>query len=251
LAWVELSLCFHVVVGALLAVFAAPYIGADSWRSVGVDKQNFGNYEQDPGRRSLKSSVVSPRCADRFDSCCRARMVRRDDGVRSRPVGGVEIETMPELLQSTRRFIAGKSPGPSFMQDRPKMVAIVDNDPSMLNAIKQLLNAHGLATQTFSSAEEFLDGDATDEASCLVLDINLEGMSGIDLRRRLTACGSQVPIIFMTAADDAATRHEAMEAGCIAYLRKPFSADLLVGAVCKATGKAADPDRLGGPPGPA
>jgi FixJ family two-component response regulator len=122
------------------------------------------------------------------------------------------------------------------MPNRRKVVAVIDDEPTMLKAIERLLNAHGFATRVFVSAEAFLDGDAQTEASCLILDIHLGGMSGIDLRHRLTESGSPLPIIFMTAVDDEATRREAMDAGCIAYLRKPFPAKMLIGAIDKAMG---------------
>src|SRR2546430_2941808 len=72
------------------------------------------------------------------------------------------------------------------------------------------------------------------EPACFLLDIHLGGMSGIDLRRRLAASGSTAPVIFMTAFDDDATREEAIAAGCIAYLHKPFPAHSLIGAIAKA-----------------
>jgi FixJ family two-component response regulator len=115
-----------------------------------------------------------------------------------------------------------------------KLIAVVDDDPDMLRAIVRLLKAHGFDVHAFASAEAFLDGDAGRVASCLILDIHLGGMSGIELQRHLSARGSGLPIIFITAMDDAATRHEAMDAGCVAYLCKPFVAKLLLDAIHKA-----------------
>jgi FixJ family two-component response regulator len=117
-----------------------------------------------------------------------------------------------------------------------KVVAVVDDDPSMLKAIERLLRAHGFDAASFASAEAFLGCDAASAADCLVLDIHLGGMSGIELRRRLTASSSTLPIIFITAVDDEATYWEAIEAGCVACLRKPFPAVLLIGAINEATG---------------
>jgi FixJ family two-component response regulator len=124
------------------------------------------------------------------------------------------------------------------MPHRRKVVAVVDDEPTMLKAIERLLNAHGFVTRSFASAEAFLDGDAQTEACCLVLDIHLGGMSGIDLRQRLAEAGFPLPVIFMTAVDDEATRRQAMDAGCVAYLRKPFPAKTLIGAIGKATEQA-------------
>ena len=119
------------------------------------------------------------------------------------------------------------------MTDPRKTVAIVDDDETLRDAIEQLLSAHGFATQVFASAEAFLNGRAANQAACLVLDINLPGMSGVELNQRLKAEGSELPVIFITAADDDIRRLAAM-AGCVACLRKPFAADLLIGVIRKA-----------------
>jgi FixJ family two-component response regulator len=116
------------------------------------------------------------------------------------------------------------------------LVAVVEDDPDMRKGLQRLLNVHGFDTEVFTSAEEFLAREAKTEAICLVLDIQLAGMSGIDLRRRLFASDCKVPVIFITALDDEAIQREAMETGCVAYLRKPFPANLLIGAIDKATG---------------
>jgi FixJ family two-component response regulator len=117
------------------------------------------------------------------------------------------------------------------MSMQRKLVVVVDDDNSMLRGVERLLNAYGFETAVFSSAEALLYSSATLEATCLVLDIHLGGMSGIELRRRLAADGSTVPVIFMTAFDDEMTHREAIEAGCIAYLQKPFQAQSLIGAI--------------------
>ena len=108
-------------------------------------------------------------------------------------------------------------------------IAVVDDDPSVLRGLSRLLSAHGFRVQTFASAELFLHDIATCEADCLLLDIHLGGMSGIDLKR--TSSGSDLPVIFMTAIDAGATRQEALSAGCVAYLTKPFLAKLLIDAI--------------------
>jgi FixJ family two-component response regulator len=113
-------------------------------------------------------------------------------------------------------------------------VAVVEDDPSMRRSIERLLKAHGFGAHAYASAEEFLGGDGADEAFCLVLDIHLGGMSGIELSSRLTASGSALPVIFITAMDDEELETRAIETGCLAYLHKPFPAELLIGAVNKA-----------------
>ena len=112
-----------------------------------------------------------------------------------------------------------------------KLVVLVDDDKAMLRSLERLLNASGFDTEVFSSAEAFLARNSAREAACLVLDIHLGGMSGIELRRRLAASGSAVPVVFMTAFDDESTHDKAMEAGCVACLHKPFPARMLIGAI--------------------
>jgi FixJ family two-component response regulator len=120
------------------------------------------------------------------------------------------------------------------MAAQSTVVIVVDDDPGFLKSAARLLSVHGFDTRTFSSAEALLGSDAARAATCMLLDIHLGGISGIELQRRLAAAGSKCPIIFMTAIDDDATRKEAMDAGCIAYLKKPFAPNLLLDALGKA-----------------
>ena len=110
-------------------------------------------------------------------------------------------------------------------------VIVVDDDPGMLRALQRVLQLHGFETEVFSSAEGFLEGAHLDDATCLVLDVHLQHRSGIELRRQLTRSGHSLPVIFITAAESEATHKAALEAGCVAYLHKPFSSDLLIEAV--------------------
>jgi FixJ family two-component response regulator len=121
---------------------------------------------------------------------------------------------------------------------REMVVAIVEDDPGALKATERLVRAHGFRAEGFASAEAFLARESGQEPACLVLDIHLKGMSGMELRRYLNANGSRLPVIFITAADDHATRREAMQAGCVAYLQKPFSSRLLIDAINKAIGRS-------------
>ena len=111
------------------------------------------------------------------------------------------------------------------------LVAIVDDDASMRTSIERLLQAKGYATIAFASAEELVRNGVVDGTIGLILDIHLGGMSGIELRRRLAAAGSTIPVVFITAYDDEKTRDEALAAGCVDYLRKPFDASRLIAAL--------------------
>jgi FixJ family two-component response regulator len=120
------------------------------------------------------------------------------------------------------------------MMARPTLVIVVDDNAGLLKSVARLLAHHGIESRTFASAEALLHSGGVQTATCLLLDINLGGISGIELQRRLAASGSKCPVIFMTANDDEATRNEAMDAGCIAYLRKPFERHVLLDAIGKA-----------------
>jgi FixJ family two-component response regulator len=120
------------------------------------------------------------------------------------------------------------------MAVQPTVVIVVDDNSDFLKSVARLLTVHGFAVQTFTSAEVLLDNSDLQTAACLLLDIHLGGISGIELQRRLAALGSKCPVIFMTANDDDATRKEAADAGCIAYLKKPFAPEVLLDAIRKA-----------------
>lgn len=111
---------------------------------------------------------------------------------------------------------------------RPKVVLVVDDDPSLLKGVKRLLRAHGFECVLFGSAEALQQHGNFDQACCIVLDVNLNDDSGIEVRHRLRESGISLPVIFITGKDNPATRMAALESGCIAYLRKPFSARALI-----------------------
>jgi FixJ family two-component response regulator len=112
-----------------------------------------------------------------------------------------------------------------------RTIAVVDDDPSLLQSLNRLLSAHGFRVQMFESAEAFLEGITKCSAECLVLDIHLGGISGIDLQRKLISMGKDLPVIFMTAIDTAPTREEAFKVGCVTCLRKPFLAKSLIDVI--------------------
>jgi FixJ family two-component response regulator len=111
------------------------------------------------------------------------------------------------------------------------LVAIVEDDAAMRKSLERLLQAHDFATSGFASAEAFLQSGIAGSVIGAVLDIHLPGMSGIELRRRLLEAGSCVPVVFVTAFEDAETRAEAMAVGCVEYLEKPFESARLTEAL--------------------
>lgn len=113
-------------------------------------------------------------------------------------------------------------------------MAVVEDDPAMLSGLKRMLAAFGYVAETYASAEELLARSAEMNAVCLVLDINLPGMSGIELCRCLLARGQRIPVVFITARDDEATHRDAAAVGYAAYLRKPFVGRTLVDAIQQA-----------------
>ena len=117
----------------------------------------------------------------------------------------------------------------------PNVVLVVDDDPGMLMSVKRLLRTNGYDTVLFSSAKAFKNQVDFEDACCVVLDINLEDGSGIELRYGLKAAGNSVPVIYMTGNDNPALRKAALESGCLAYLTKPFSAKSLIEPVERAS----------------
>jgi len=108
------------------------------------------------------------------------------------------------------------------------MISVVEDDISVRRAIKSLLSSFGYVTATFASAEDFLESDQVDKTTCLICDVNMPGLSGLDLQSRLAAQGRQVPIIFVTASTGERTRARALTAGALGVLSKPFDADRLI-----------------------
>jgi FixJ family two-component response regulator len=115
----------------------------------------------------------------------------------------------------------------SAVQDLNRIL-IVDDDPGILKAVQRLLRQHDYEPILFSSAEAFTNHAYFESAVCVILDINLNDGSGIDLGHRLKADGHSVPVIYMTASDDPAVRKAALDSGCIAFLTKPFSVQELI-----------------------
>ena len=109
-----------------------------------------------------------------------------------------------------------------------QVVAIVDDDRSVQSALKDLMESTGLSARCFGSAEEFLESDQRNQTGCLVADIRMPGMSGLELQSKLEADGSRIPIIFITAHSDAKMKVQAMKAGAVEFLSKPFDDEVLL-----------------------
>jgi FixJ family two-component response regulator len=104
------------------------------------------------------------------------------------------------------------------------VISIVDDDVWVREATADYLRSRGYPVAAFASAEDFLESDDLDRTTCVVIDIQLPGLSGIDLHRRLRASGRTTPVIFITALADEDVRARAMATGAVAFLRKPFEA---------------------------
>ena len=113
------------------------------------------------------------------------------------------------------------------MQDR-NIVLVVDDDLGVLKGVERLLRVHAYEPILFSSAEAFKNHTDFEKTVCVIFDINLNDGSGIELRRRLKDAGVSVPVIYMTGNEDPAVRKAALASGCIAFLKKPFSAQSLI-----------------------
>ena len=115
------------------------------------------------------------------------------------------------------------------------LVLVVDDDPGMLRGIKRLLRQFAYDALLFPSAEAFKNHTDFEQAVCIILDINLNDGSGIELRHGLKAAGVSVPVIYITGNETPAVRKAALASGCIAFLTKPFSAQSLIEPLKKAS----------------
>jgi FixJ family two-component response regulator len=110
-------------------------------------------------------------------------------------------------------------------------MTIVDDDDSLRNSLDNLLRSVGFRVQGFSSAEAFLNSNQLHDTACLILDVRMPGMSGLDLQRQMVADNSRIPIVFITSHGDDNARTRALEAGAVAFLYKPFREEALLKAI--------------------
>jgi FixJ family two-component response regulator len=108
------------------------------------------------------------------------------------------------------------------------VISIVDDDKAVRDALRRMLSAHGLIVNTFASAEQFLSWSERHEPACLILDVRMPGVSGLNLHRRLISKGCRIPTILITACPTDGERQRAIAAGAMSYLPKPFSEEVLL-----------------------
>src|SRR5712672_2098269 len=125
----------------------------------------------------------------------------------------------------------GHEVGSSPMSDGTPIVFVVDDDVSVRESLELLIRCEGWQPETFASAQEFLDRPRSLALSCLVLDVSLPGLNGLDLQKRVAVERPDMPIIFITAYGDVPTTVQAMKAGAVEFLTKPFSDDVLLSAI--------------------
>jgi FixJ family two-component response regulator len=123
------------------------------------------------------------------------------------------------------------------------IVGVVDDDAGIRTAMEDLLSAYGYCAETFDSAAAFLEVAETSEAMCLLVDVHLGDTCGLELARELAAAGLKYPIIFMSGRGDERIRSQATAVGGIAFLNKPFPAEMLMQAIIKATASVARMER--------
>jgi FixJ family two-component response regulator len=117
------------------------------------------------------------------------------------------------------------------IQRKTKLVAIVDDDDLMRSALQGMLKSVGLHSHAFASAEEFLKSGQQQHTACLITDIRMPGMSGLELQAKLNAERCRIPTIFITAHGDTKMRMQALRAGAVEFLAKPFDDEVLLGSV--------------------
>jgi FixJ family two-component response regulator len=117
------------------------------------------------------------------------------------------------------------------MSDTGPLVYVVDDDPSAREGVARLIRSAGLMTKTFASGEEFLAAARPTIPSCLVLDVNLPGLSGLDVQKELIKSGAQIPVIFLTGHGDIPMTVSAVKAGAVDFLTKPFDDEALLAAI--------------------
>lgn len=119
-----------------------------------------------------------------------------------------------------------------------RTVFVIDDDAGMRKGILRLLRLHGFTSSAFESVESFFEQADLRSALCVVVDVNLKGKSGIELKRLLASAESSLPVIFVTGSDCDIDRAEALDAGCVAFIKKPFTASALIDPIRSVSARA-------------
>ena len=160
----------------------------------------------------------------------------RESRRRAMQAGAVAFLAKPftdELLLQTLR-----SALPEQLQAKANLISLVDDDESIRRTMTLLIQSFGFQAAVFDSAESFLKSRQLHETSCLIVDVQMPGMNGLQLQRHLASSGYKIPIVFITAYDNKESRQQAMQAGAVAFLSKPFNDELLLEIIRRAV-----PDR--------
>ena len=115
--------------------------------------------------------------------------------------------------------------------DSLPLISVIDDDDSVRESLQGLIRSVGFAVEVFASAEEFLQSDHLHQTHCLILDVRMPGMNGLELQRELTDTHCEIPVIFITAHGNESARTQALKSGAVDYLCKPFSEDALLNAI--------------------
>lgn len=197
----------------------------DSWRSA-VEEAHLRYKEATDAYRKLLAETPEGSVPRPDSALARARQV--------------ESEALAEYSRALRVFteltIHGKRPEE---QSEANLIAVIDDDKSVRNSVKTLLRSAGYSVATFESAEAFLESGAAAETGCLILDVRMPGMGGLELQVRLHETKTAVPIIFITAHDEGPLRDQVIQAGAVDLLHKPFAPNTLLSTVQAALGRVA------------
>jgi FixJ family two-component response regulator len=118
------------------------------------------------------------------------------------------------------------------LSDISPLIHVVDDDPAVCRALKRLLRSWGMQVRTFSSGQEFLsDLGSLHDADCSVIDVQMPGMTGLEVQEQMTRAGMDLPVIFITAHEGEGVEEHALREGAVGFLRKPFSDEVLVGLI--------------------
>ena len=134
-------------------------------------------------------------------------------------------------------------PKPIGLNNSKRLIAIVDDDESVRRAVRRLVRSLGMDGETFNSGREFLellDAMPSFQPDCVILDVQMPSMNGLEVQERLLMSGNDVPVIFVTAHDQVGVREKALAAGAVAFLRKPFDDELIIKTLREALKRGAD-----------